>query len=283
MKGFGMALVLFVLLALIIGLVANFASAAGGGFGNDGTFNLDSVLMQSNSNTYGDQVSGSFSLSLDADKFLLDYTSWTFYTYSYDTSRWTASCNLHGKRNSQEEDQSQYWSQSYTADVVDMSASINLDCYGENDNKIDYLLVQVANLQDYLTNNPDASNAQEIHTQILLLQIQVLTLQQNNKNMLNVSGNFGIEPSELEGSSFNWQNTTECLYSYPNGYEEPPVVTEIPTWRAEYRLYGQFLADTPEMADAMGLPFVQSVPEPTSFVLMLCGIAVAILRRRQYV
>jgi hypothetical protein len=282
------ALVLFALAALVIGLVANFASAAGGSIGNNtqlgGGWKLDGVSMSSYAYTNDAVVNGSFSLRMDADRFSFDYADWSFYTQSSDTSYWYATCNLHGKRNSYEEHpQNEYWSQSYSADVVHMSADMNFNCYNLYDSNIDSLLAQLASLQGLLDTNPSPETTEKVLSQIQSIQTMIGLLQQNNEDVLSVSGNFSLQPSKLDGSNFSFWNTTDYSYSYPNGYDQEPVITELPAWSAEYRLSGHFVAPTLGEAQAMGAQFVQTqdVPEPTSFVLMLCGAAVAVIRRRR--
>jgi len=96
-----------------------------------------------------------------------------------------------------------------------------------------------------------------------------------------VGGSFNLHPAQIRTSSFSYREFEQTLLEWPNGHDHDPIEVKVPAWQGSYYLYGEFVADTPELARAMGAPFVQSVPEPTSFALMLCGIAVAVLRRRQ--
>jgi len=98
-----------------------------------------------------------------------------------------------------------------------------------------------------------------------------------------VGGSFNLHPAQIHTSSFSYREFEQILLEWPNGYDQDPIEVKVPAWQGSYYLYGEFVADTPELARAMGAQFVQtqSVPEPTSFALMIGGIAVAILRRRQ--
>ena len=207
----------------------------GGSFYPSGFNSMPSFGSSSSDN--GTQVYGSFWLSLDANASSLDYTNWSFYTNSDDTSYWTATCYLHGFRDSYTVwPQNKNWSQSYSGESgVSLSASTNLNCY---DNQV-----------------------------------------------LNLYGNFNISPSDLQSSSFNYEDTTDNLYSWPNGYDNEPVITQVPSWNAQFNMYGQFIAPTIEEARAMGAMFVQSVPEPSTFVLLVIGgfvgIAITAYRRKR--
>ena len=271
----------------IIGFNAASASAAGGselsGSNLGGSFYPSGFNgMPSFGSSYsenGMMTNGSFWLNLDASTTSLSSANWSFYTSSNDTSRWTATCYLHGLRNSSTAlPQNNNWSQSYANEGgISLSANTNLNGYSLNGGQIDGVLAQIASLQSYLNANPTSENAQTISLQIELLQIQVGQLQASNKQVLGISGNFNVSPSVSTGSNFSYRDTTDNWYSWLNGYEQDPVITQIPSWTAEYYMYGQFVAPTMDEARAMGAQFAQpqSVPEPGTFVLLAIGIVCA--------
>jgi hypothetical protein len=255
----------------------------GGSFYPSGFNGMPSFGSSSSDN--GTQVYGSFWLNLDANTTSLSYANWNFYTNSSDTSLWTATCYLHGLRNSYTAcPQNKSWSGSSTDENgVSLSANTNLNCYDMYADQINNLLTQIADLQSKLTNaKPEDISA--IQLQLQLAQLQLSLIQAQDKQVLGVSGNFNISPSILQGSNFNYSDTTDNSYSWPNGYDHDPVITLVPSWNAEFDLHGQFVAPTLAEAQAMGAPFAQSVPEPSTFVLIaiaIVGISLAAYRRRK--
>ena len=94
---------------------------------------------------------------------------------------------------------------------------------------------------------------------------------------------FAFQPSELLSSNFNYQEYLQDWYTYPNGYDQAPVIEKVHAWSGQYDLRGRFVAPTLAEAQAMGAPYAQDVPEPSTFVLMAIGFATSLavyLRRR---
>ena len=225
--------VLFILWLVFSTIATAFGAGIPAGSGDLGGwfYPLGSNAMPSfgsSSSDNGTQVYGSFWLNLDANTTSLSYANWSFYTNPSDTSYWTATCYLHGLRDSYTAcPQSKNWSQSYSgANGVNLYANTNLNCY---------------------------------------------ELSENGKQVLGLNGSFNILPSVLQSSNFNYSDTTDNSYSWPNGYDHDPVITQVPNWNAQFSMYGQFIAPTIEEARAMGLMFAQSVPEPSAIILLAVG------------
>lgn len=60
-------------------------------------------------------------------------------------------------------------------------------------------------------------------------------------------GSINVSPSVLLSSNFSWYETQDAVYSYPNGWDNEPVITYYPAWQGVYQLSGRMqLQDTPE-------------------------------------
>lgn len=226
---------------------------------------------------------GSFNIQLNAKTASFDDANWNFWTNSSDTSYWNASCYLHGHRDIGEEyPQNQHWSQTVSQEDLRIDANLNFHSYDQYSNDISNLQVQITSLQAYLDTNP--GNAQEVALQIQSLQTMLGQLQAKDKQVLEIYGSFGILPSDLISSNFSYREEMQDWYTYPNGYDQPPVITQIPVWYGQYDLHGRFVAPTLEEAQAMGAPFA-AVPEPSTFVLMAIGFitSIAVYLRRRHV
>jgi len=233
-------------------------------------FDDESPSFGSSSSENDDHAYGSFWLNLDANTASLSSANWSFYANSQDTSYWTATCYLYGLRNSYTESpQDKSWSQSYSGDNgINILGCTNLNCYDTHGDQINNLLGQIADLKKKLTNaNPE--DAPSIRLLLQLVQKQLSLVEDNNKKVLAINGSFNILPSILEGSSFNYTDTIDDLYSWPNGYDHDPVITKKPSWKAQFNVYGRFITPTIEEARAMGLKFSQTVPEPSTFIMVL--------------
>ncbi|MCX6760458.1 MAG: PEP-CTERM sorting domain-containing protein [Candidatus Nealsonbacteria bacterium] len=289
------ALAVFAAMVIIsLGLFETTVSGAGGDWGGQslgGQFypSGDNVYPAYGSNNSADGTSsnGSFWINLNPNTSSLQYANWWFRAEQWDTSHWTATCSLHGLLNSSEKwPQNQNWSQSLNKDGLAMSANLNFNCYEfPNDETIRNVQIQCLQLQLQLLTAPE-NQRDELNAQILALQGQLASMQQQDrKQTLAINGYFDISPTILTGSNFQYRETTDDYYSYPNGWDNPPVITKIPSWSAEYILYGRFSAPTLAEAQAMGAPYVQGVPEPSTLVLLvslgIAGIALSIWRRRK--
>jgi hypothetical protein len=100
---------------------------------------------------------------------------------------------------------------------------------------------------------------------------------------MQLNGSVYVTSSELDSSNFLFEEYQKANYDWEKGNPEP-IITYTPAWRGTYNLYGHFAADTPEAARAMGAQFVQSVPEPSTWALLISGASaagIAVWRRRK--
>jgi hypothetical protein len=229
-----------------------------------------------------DYTSGSFSLMLYEPVSFSD-ANWRFWTDSYDTQYWNASCYLYGYlEGSEETPQNQHWSQSMSQGDLRMDASLSLNCYNLYENTVSGLTAQLASLQAIL-DDPGDYNVEEIQAQIASLQEYLQNVEVPDVDVMSLHGNFSIQPSELLSSNFSYQEYLQNWYTYPNGYDQPPVIEQVHAWSGQYYLHGRFVAPTIEEAQAMGAPYAQDVPEPSTIVLMAIGLLTSLaayLRRR---
>jgi hypothetical protein len=286
-----MCVALVVAMLMVLSGFVSSASAAGGGFGGSsslgGNISGQDGYPSLNSGSWvssGGNVNGNFGIQLNADKVSLENAYWSFSANNWDSSRWTASCYLYGYRNGSTWGQNQNWSQQVDQDGLSISASLGASYYSYNPNQgqIDSLLAQAAQLQAQLTKLvPNSSDYQLTSLQLQLVQIQLSSLASSYKHVLSVYGAFDIEPSELESSNFRYWETTQAWYEYPNGYDQPPVITQVPVWRAEYDMYGQFLPDTPEhsMSGNQAELSVTATPEPATLAFLAIGGIGLVVRR----
>ena len=243
--------------------VVGSAFGAGGPISEDrgnqlsGYFSLSTGMPQWNSYSYeaDGSVRGSFNILLDPALYSFESASWSFYTNWYDTSYWTARCYVRGLREVSEDcPQSQNWHQSVSEDGLDINAGLNFNCY------------EYPNYGGGLGVASGPSSSDDAKTQTM-----------------SVDGYFNINPSDLFGSDLMYMEGTEDHWVYPDGYENPPVITSTPTWTAQYTMYGRFIAPTIEEARAMGAEYAEPVPEPSTFVLMAIGLLTSLaayLRRK---
>jgi hypothetical protein len=230
------------------------------------------------------EAQGSFNIQLDANTASFETANWNFWTNGADTSYWNATCYLHGRRDMGEEyPQNQYWSQSINLEDLRMDANLTFQCYDQYSNDISNLQAQIASLQAYLAANPGGENVQEVASQIQSLQTMLGQLETKDKQVLEIYGSFDISPSDLLSSNFSYREEMQSWYTYPNGYDNPPVITQVPVWNGQYDLHGRFIASTIEEARGLGAQFAKDVPEPSTIVLMLGSLVAgfaAYLRRR---
>lgn len=84
---------------------------------------------------------------------------------------------------------------------------------------------------------------------------------------LSLSGSFNIQAGLIDSSHFNFSEYEEQYWTnWPDDY------VMIPAWRATYQLDGHFVATTLAEAQAMGAPYVQGVPEPSTLGLLGTGL-----------
>ena len=250
---------LLVVLVVLCAFVGTTFGAGGYSDGNQlsGYFSPSTGTPQWNSYSYeaDGSVRGSFNILLDPALYSFESASWSFYTNWYDTSYWTARCYVRGLREVSEDcPQSQNWHQSVSEDGLDINAGLNFNCY------------EYPNYGGGLGVASGSSSSDDAKTQTM-----------------SVDGYFNINHSDLSGSDLMYMEGTEDRWVYPDGYENPPVITSTSTWTAQYTMYGRFIADTSEAAQAMGAAFAEPVPEPSTFVLMVIGFITSIavyLRRR---
>lgn len=255
------AFVPFVFLAmLVLWTFVPAAFGAGGGFPDPGN-SLGGSIRINNDLSYGsnltgrdDYYNGNFSMSLNPNKVSFDRADWSFYTNSWDTSWWNASCYIHGLRNSSENwPQNESWSQSLDQGALHVNEQLYFDC------------------REYTPGGPGG-----------LLGEGALAAGAASIQSLTLSGNFSIEPSRQVHSNFRYWEGTDNRYDWPNGWDQPPVITQIPSWTAEFTMSGQFVAPILAEAQAMGAPFAKEVPEPGTWAMLLSGavgIALAVRRR----
>jgi hypothetical protein len=71
-------------------------------------------------------------------------------------------------------------------------------------------------------------------------------------------------------------------YSYPKGYNNPPVISQIPAWYAQYDVYGKFLDMNSTMPvgsvyeTAGSSSQMSPTPEPSTFALLGAGLVAGI-------
>lgn len=214
----------FVLLTLLlVGVLVSTASAASIG----GSLNDDYPKLNSSVYSNGDQISGSFTLSLDPREVNLENAYWSFYRNYWDSSKWQAICSMGGYRDQTEVwPQSLSWSQSKNSGKVDVSSSLSFS------------------VNQY---SPTADP------------------------VMYIDGGFSLSPVAVTNSSFSYYDYDQEYWYWDK--ETGTSTTKIrPAWRAEYQLYGSFVADTPELARAMGMQFAASpVPEPSTLWLLCIG------------
>jgi len=263
MKGLNLlVLVLFVLCGLgVVGTAfgaggpVSDSNSLGGSFllGIPGSYNNKSPQWTSGCSEADDYVNGSFSIRLDPNVTSFGSAWWDFHTDYYDTSRWTATCSLNGFLDDSEEwPQQQDWNQSIGQENLSIHAYLNFYC-------TEYSTGGGLGVLSEAAGPIDTTQAMGLY------------------------GNFSISPSELDGSYFSYNESMQNWYTYPDGYDQPPVIEQIPVWNARYTMNGRFVAPTLAEAQAMGAPYA-SVPEPSSIVMILgslvAGFAVYLRRKR---
>ena len=273
--------------AMVFGFVAS-ASAAGG----DGTTgpSLGGNLYLSgyngypnfgtNDNSYGTNADGSFYINLDGSTVSLQSANWQFNAPMGNSSGWSATCNLQGLLNAPSTDYNKNWSTSYSNSAgMSISANTNVYCYDQNAGQISSLADQVAQYQAQIAANPNGSSVPVLKLEIQIDQIQEQLLTLNDPKVLSINGNMDVNPSSSTGSNFQYWESTETVYSYPNGYNGSPVVTSVPIWNAEYEFYGTLLGGSStnpsQPVNQYALPdgvTVVPVPEPSTFALIGIGI-----------
>jgi hypothetical protein len=159
-----------------------------------------------------DSAQGSFNIQLDAKTASLEDANWNFWTNSYDTQYWSATCYMHGRRDRGEEyPQSQYWSQTVNQEDLRIDASLSFHCYDEYGNETSNLQAQIASLQAYLLALTDPDKAQEITAQIQSLQVYLGQLETKDEQILAISGYFTVSPSDLLSSHFSYREEIRIL------------------------------------------------------------------------
>jgi hypothetical protein len=240
-----------------------------GGWFNNNTF----PRISSSADFNGTTAYANLWMDFDASTTTLSSATWNFYTSPSDTSFWTATCAMHGLRSGSTPFGQKSWNQSYADGKVSLNAWTNVNCYDMYAGQISDLQSQIAALQKQWESTPgNTVDDLLLQIQALQLQLNVGELQANDKQILHLGAGFSIAPSKDESFNLNYNNTIDNVYSWPNGYDHDPVVTQVPSWTAQLYMYGQFDAPTIGEARAMGAQF-QQVPEPTS-ICMLLGFAI---------
>jgi hypothetical protein len=97
-----------------------------------------------------------------------------------------------------------------------------------------------------------------------------------------VSGNFWLSPAEITRSNMNYNEYPDWAYC---PIEDRWYESGDTRWSANVSFEGNFIGATLAEAQAMGAPFAQKVPEPSTLVLLvslgIAGIALCIWRRRK--
>lgn len=295
MNGFKMfGFVLFVVFMIAFGQLALGAGGGeatgpslGGSFypsGYGGSPNYGSSLQD-----YGTNAGGSFWINLDGSKDSLTSANWQFNAPAGNSTNWTAECNLHGLLSTSSSNYSKNWSSSYSTSAgVTISANTNVNSYDQNGWQISNLQSQIATYQLQLLTDP---NNATLKLEIQLDQLQVQLLKLNDPQILSVSGNLNVNPSTTTGSNFRYWEGTDNVYTWPNGYNNPPVVTTVPSWSAEYDMYGVYSNGSPVVINppigglGASSPYpngVEAVPEPGTWAMLLAASlgGLLMIRRR---
>lgn len=234
-------LAMFVFVVMFSFVPSANAAGLGGGSSLGGSFNLGNDGPNWNSSTYvnnNGSESGSFGMTLDPNKYSMEYANWNFHVYSWDSSRWNASAYVHGYRNSNEAmPQHQNWSQSVQKGEV----ALNADLYfGTQSNTW-----EDGSVHDYM----------------------------------NIGGGLSLTGAHISSAHLTYTEGFDSWYSYPNGYDQPAVITEVPSWTLQYNMWGEFIAPTLAGAQAMGAPFV--TPEPCTLAFLVIGGGLVAIRRKR--
>lgn len=127
-------------------------------------------------------------------------------------------------------------------------------------------------LLDDLLPKPPKSFSRELSSNIDGLGVQInqfLDIEYfNEEALLAVFGSTTVSPSQMGSTRFSYAE-------FPDSND--PLLTR---WRANFSAHGQFIADTPEAARALGAPFA-AVPEPATIALLLAGVGGLFTQRRR--
>ncbi len=91
-----------------------------------------------------------------------------------------------------------------------------------------------------------------------------------------VGGSISINGGQVTGAYFKSWNGYESSYSWPNGWDQPPIITKIPMWYGRGEFYGSYLDSL--NGGGIGLGSVTlastsqsaSVPEPSTVAELAC-------------
>lgn len=230
------ALLVPVLCALLL-LGAMASTTFGAALGGDFGLGGD-YRYNSSAVNYGTLGSAGFDLMLDPQQVSFRNAQWQFNVNTYDPAYWSATCALYGDRNSSEAwPQNQGWSQRITKGDVTVGAYLSFSVQAE-----------------WWTS----------------------TGQTFFDPQMNVHGYMDVQPASINYSNFDWYESMREEYTWPGGYENDPVIVQIPTWCGRLDINGQFVAPTMTEARAIGQSYLNAVPEPSSRLMMAIGIGMAI-------